>query len=58
MAIELKELGSDNETNISNAANVISLNPAEEEEKLIILIACQRGEISILCIFSAEALGN
>lgn len=58
MGIEVKKLRSDNETYICNIENVISLNPAEEEEKLIILITCQRGKISILCIFCEALVGN
>lgn len=58
MGIEVKELRSDNETYICNTENVISLNPAEKEEKLIILITCQSGTISILCIFCEPLVGN
>lgn len=41
MGIEVKKLRSDNETYICNTENVISLDPVEEDEKLIILIACR-----------------
>lgn len=37
---ELKKPGSDNETYIGNTEDVISVDPADEEEKLIILITC------------------
>lgn len=59
MGIEVKKLGSDNETYICNTENVISLNPAEEEEKLIILIACQRRrDIDIMHISLGALVGN
>lgn len=53
MGIEVKKLRSDNETYICNIENGISVTSttAEEEEKLINLITCQTGKISILCIF-------
>lgn len=58
MGTEVEKPRSDNETYICNTENVISLNPAEEEEKLIILISCQRGKISISCIFCKALVGN
>lgn len=47
---ESKKLGSDNETYIWNTEDAVSVDPADEQRKLISLIARFGGKILILCI--------
>lgn len=41
---ESKKLGSDNETYIWTTEDAVSVDPADEEEKLIIVITCWEGK--------------